>query len=127
LSLLAADAAQQAALLEVRGRLRSARRKAQSGVPASRWGAVLWRVLRFGCTAAAVAVAVILIMAAAGIIASHAVSGFDLRTQVLLMVGKACTCHQPSTIKLAEVMRTHVALVGCSAADPIRCQVPTLS
>ena len=83
----AADAVQRAALLEVRGRLRSARRKMQSGLPASRWwSAASWRALRVVLTATAAAVAALLIMVAAGVIASHAVSGFDLRTQVVLTV-----------------------------------------
>ena len=125
--LLAADAVQRAALLEVRGRLRNARRKMQSGMPASRWSAMPWRGLRFGLRAAAVVVAVLLTVMAAGIIASYAVSGYNLRTQVLLMLccsarfavnatrRKNCVFKQQQRFPLHRLGRKHVrgwTLVG---------------
>ena len=78
----AASPQQRAALLEARGRLRDMRRKQQASVSASRWGAALWWALRRAMTVAAAVAGVVMFLAASGIIAGYAVSGFGTSTQV---------------------------------------------
>ncbi len=79
----AASPQHRAALLEARGRLRDARCKQQSGSSASRWYAPPWLAARHAVTAATAIAGVFLFLAASGIIAGYAVSGFGTSTQVL--------------------------------------------
>ena len=69
-------------MLEVRGRLRSVRRKHETGMSVSRLGALPGRVLRHAITVAALATALVVFLTAAGVIGGYAVSGFNFRTQV---------------------------------------------
>ena len=111
-SLLAADATQRAALLEVRGRLRSARRKHEAGLSASRWGVAPRRVLRHALTIATAATAVLVFLAAAGIIASYAVSGRDFRTQVHLSCCWSCTLHATRRGDIGHLIHSNRAMLS---------------